>query len=385
MLTIGVWLRLPSKEGYSAYAYQELSRDLSVIKNIANGNFPLHGPQSSLNNFHFGPIYYYLYFPLAYIFCFTPYSLAVTSLFFSILTILLGFFIIKSWGKNNWLAILFVFIMTFSMGDIQFAKYGSNPNIIPFFAILFFYSLKNLYDNHEPLLNTFILSISFGVATQLHIVPLICLSIILIISIITKKIKIKTKNLSIFILTNLILYFPYILYEATNNFYDLKQLIVFTQGTGYSASFFSRLGDFVGFLISPVISTNNFFNVPILIGTPFICLIVALMLLISPAMHLDKKLSIKEKSYPKIESNLKIILKLWFVVPAIVLLMPINNIVTLHPYYFFMLSPLLFFVYTILIYKLFLKGWRVTAAYLLFLFLVLQLVQYVYYQKFFNI
>lgn len=378
-IAIGILLRLPSKDGRSAYAHSELFRDMEVIKNISYGDFPLYGTRSSLNNFHFGPIYYYLYFPIAYLFHFAPYSLAVTSLIFSILTILLSFFISRNWWKNDFLSLLLVFIMTFSMADIQFAKYGSNPNLVPFFILLFFYSLKNLSDNYRPILNTFILAISFGVATQLHAVPLICLPIIILISIVLKKINFT--EIIIFLFCNLILYFPYLLYEVTNSFYNLRQFILIVPNTEYSAGVISRFSSFLGFLISPLISTNIFFDAPYLIGKWFIYLIVSMMLLISPTLHIDKKFFTKSKLFITSNRNLKTIFKLWFTVPALVLIIPIGSIIALHPYYFFILSPFLFFVYALGVYKIFEKGFYITASYLIFFFFILQMVQYLYYQK----
>jgi len=383
LIIIAVWLRLPGKEGHSAYAYHELPRDLAVIKNISIGDFPLYGTRSSLNDFHFGPIYYYLYFPLAAIFHFAPYSLALTSLFFSILTILLGFFVVKKWWGNYWLALLFVFLMTFSLADVQFAKYGSNPNPIPFFVLLFFYSLKNLYDNRRPILNTFILAVSFGVATQLHAVPLICLPIILFVSLILKKIKVNFLETVIFIFTNLVLYFPYLFFEITHNFYNFRQLVSNTQVTTYSAGIVERLIYFLGFLISPFISTNIFFDAPYLIGHRLVYLIIAFLLFVWATLRLDKKFSFKTELSATHDNNLKTIFKLWLIIPSLVLIIPLDSVTALNPYYFFILSPWLFIILALGIYKIFARGFRITAIYLLFFFLVLQLVQYGYYQKIF--
>ena len=383
LLIIGVFLRLPDYFGHSSYAFNELGRDMKVIQGIAHGDFPMYGTRSSINDFHFGPIYYYLYFPVSFLFNFAPFSLAITSLVFSILTIILAFFISKMWWKNDYLSILLIFLMIFSTADIQFAKYGSNPNLIPFFTLLFFFGLNNLLNRHKYLLNVFIMSVSFAIATQLHAVCLVCLPIILFVLIITKKIKLNLKAILIFIFTNLVLYSPYLFYELTNNFYNLKQLLLVAGGTEYSVSIFSRLVYYIGFWLSPIISTNSFFDAPALIGNNFIYLIIILMLFFSPAIHLDKKIKFSKTKAILFDQNLKYIFKLWLLVPSIVLLLPIGNIVALHPYYFFILSPLAFFIYSLAIYRLWGRGFCITASYLLLFFLVLQATQLFYYQKIF--
>src|SRR3989344_800487 len=101
------------------------------------GQWPLLGPRASFGGFNFGAIYYYLIAPFVWLFNFNPIGAVAASVFFSILSILMLYRLVRLWFNDRNLALLAAGLQALSLFDVQNAYYISNPNLLPFFLLWF--------------------------------------------------------------------------------------------------------------------------------------------------------------------------------------------------------------------------------------------------------
>jgi 4-amino-4-deoxy-L-arabinose transferase-like glycosyltransferase len=384
IVLIATILGLPEHDGKSTYAYWETVRDLSVVQNLSAGHIIFLGPISSLGNFHFPPAYYYIVYPFAIILKFAPYSLAIASLFFSLATIILTFIVIKKWFKNDFLAFLVIFLMSISTLTIQLEKYGSNPNFIPFFGLLFFYSLQQLIETPYKLKYVTLLAVSFSIATQLHAVPMLVLPIILTVSILQKHLKVNLKTGIIFVLLTILIYSPYLFYELTHNFQNARYLLSIANSGNNLEMIATHWVQYLGFWISPFVSLHSFFDISSVLGNKFYYILISSLFFVPFILNfnLKNKKYILNQSRIIFSDSLKITFRYWFLVPTLVLLLPIGGTNNYQIYYFLIFSPLIFFLFGLGIFYLFKKGLHLMALYTLLVFLLFQFIQIILYNNF---
>lgn len=209
-----------------------LEGDFAYHWKIAGGiiegkSFPMVGPGASINkNIFLGPIYYY-FLSLPYLLGGGNYKAAI--IFFSVLnslSIYPLFYVLKK-KIDEKAAIRIVALYSVSSYLIQVQNFPWNAYELPFFIILSLYFLEKVGEgmvNHLPLL---FLSLSFGVqmhATFLFLAPLFLLSIPY------KKIRRSILGLSVGVA--LLLFSPWIFFEMTHGFIQIKESIkVFFSGS----------------------------------------------------------------------------------------------------------------------------------------------------------
>lgn len=378
---IFVILSIPFKDGLSMYAYNELIRDLDVIKNLDNGHIITIGPLSSLGNFNFGPAYYYVMYPFVKILNFHPLSLAITSAIFMYFTIIGIFILTKKWFQNEIVAIITSTITTFSILTFQLTKYASNPNFIPFFTVIFFYSLRELILNPKKTKFVFMLAVSTSILTQLHAVTLVVVPLYILFAYIIMTKKPSALNIIIFFIIFIGLYSPYLVGEVLSgytNSYSLFHLANINPLADYSAHLFQYLT----FFINPIISVHGFFDTLFIGGIKFILLIFILLICLPIIIHINlkhRRYYIKQKI--QIDQITKKIIFLWLVIPTLLFILPLGKTGDYHIYYFFILIPLIFMILGFGFYKLLEKGLHYTAYFAATTFLLLQIIQYFLYIK----
>lgn len=387
ILLLSFLIGLPNGSGISTYALGELYRDLDVVREIDSGHLLLLGANSSLGSFHFGPAYYYLIYPFVKIGNFALSTLAFSSLFFSLATITLCFFVVKSWWRSDLLAYLVTSLMAFSIFTFQLVQYGSNPNLVPFFGLLFFYALKQFLDEGQRFYSTLLLGLSFGIATQLHAVPFVSLPVILLVFAVKYFRRLNWKLIAIFLFVTALTYIPYLYSEFTSGFVNTKALFEISTSQNNYAPLSYRLVDFMSFLLLPVLSLNSYFNVVTeLSSMTFLIFAIALFffaVIFFYNLRNRKFFSLPNLSFSK---DLKNVLLLWGLIPSAVLLVPIGGIIALHYYYFLILYPLLFILLGIGLYKMLQNGLHLAVGYMGIGFLGLQFYQiYLYHQLISNI
>ncbi len=381
LLLLFCLLSWPDPAGRSLYAYGELVRDLDVLRVLSHGQIILLGPPSSLGAFYFGPAYYYLLFPIVWVARFAPWSMPVASILYGCLTILLAYYIVRRWWGSEWLAILASGLMAASSLSFQFAKYESNPNQVPLFALLFFFALERLIGGDRKIGYAFLLGASFGIGIQLHAVPLICLPIILLLAVLQKRLRLPWYGWVVVIMGAVLVISPYLYYECTHHFTNIRTLFAISSGPRIYVPWFQQVLDYLGFWISAFLSTNTFFNPALILGWPVYAILGAL-LSGGFGMYVYDKRHLQPHNFElNAKSSVRTALGYWFWVPTIVLLLPIGALTGLRIYYYFILSPLVFMMLALGLAQLWQRGLIRVVYYTLAAFLLLQIGQAVLYDR----
>jgi 4-amino-4-deoxy-L-arabinose transferase-like glycosyltransferase len=157
-------------------------------------NLPLLGPRAGGSFLRLGPIFYYFEFLSVKISGFSPGSLAYVSLFFGILTIPLFYFFVKNYfNKKTALALTALIASSFYL--IMYSRFAWNPNPLPFFSLLFFWSVLKTINPENPKRGLWLIlaSSSLAIAGQLHFLAFVAFPVAGLLIFILKKPRIPMK------------------------------------------------------------------------------------------------------------------------------------------------------------------------------------------------
>jgi hypothetical protein len=197
-------------------------------------DWPLLGPgmrksgDSRENLFHLGPIYYYFQISSAKIFGNDPEKMAYPDLFFSILSIPLLFVFLRKCFNSN-VALSLAGLYTISFFSIVYSRFAWNPNLIPFFTVLFLLSLFELLSKKEKTSWGWIIlsGISIGVGMQLHVVLLVLFPVtaFFVFIYLLNKNRSIWKELVVIIFIAVVLNVGYLISEYRTDFSNSKILL----------------------------------------------------------------------------------------------------------------------------------------------------------------
>ncbi|HPT65880.1 MAG TPA: glycosyltransferase family 39 protein [Candidatus Woesebacteria bacterium] len=138
ILLLASFLRLYRLSDYMEFLGDQ-GRDVTIIKDfLKNGNLFFIGPQTSIGNMYLGPFFYYLIAPSLLLSAYNPVGPAVFIAILSVATVALIFFIGKKWF-NLKTAYIASFLYAISPVVIKYSNFIWNPNVMPFFSLLFVY------------------------------------------------------------------------------------------------------------------------------------------------------------------------------------------------------------------------------------------------------
>ena len=194
IIFIGAFLRLYRIDEYMTFLGDE-GRDAIIVRRLLVHTDPiLIGPGTSIGNMYLGPLYYYMMAPALYLAKYSPVGPAVQIALLGIITLFLVWKITKEWFGVK-AALVASFLYAISPTVIIYSKSSWNPNIMPFFALVFIYSLWKVWKK-EDFKWLFILSVSFAFALQSHYLALLLLPTFLLFYILTYyKIKLRGEDL----------------------------------------------------------------------------------------------------------------------------------------------------------------------------------------------
>jgi len=261
IVALGIFLRVVKITTAFYGATGEWFRDLIVVHNfLMLGQWPLLGPSSSLGGFYFGAVYYYILAPFVWLFSYASYGAMGAGVFFSVLSIVLLYNLLMEWFKRKDAALLGSLLLSISVVDVQNVYYISNPNLLPFFSLWFFYCLTKILKNDFGWLVIFGLGVSLGIATQLHATALLILPPIMLIGLTVRGRWMGWGKAGAVGLLVLLCYSPYILYEFFNNFQIIRGLIHLGSGRFSLALNYAALGPMLNFFNSVFVVSNDFFD-----------------------------------------------------------------------------------------------------------------------------
>ena len=182
---------------FSDWLHFELdqSRDAKIIDLAIKegpGQLPLLGPKAAGSFLRLGPVFYYFNYFSALIFGNTPSGMAMIIMIFGILSVP-AFYILVRRYFNKWNSIFLLLIFSTSLFLIMYSRFSWNPNALPLFTILTFYSLLRAVDREEKKKGMWLLAASFflSVATQLHFLAFVSVPVIAVAFLLVKRPKIK--------------------------------------------------------------------------------------------------------------------------------------------------------------------------------------------------
>ncbi len=211
-------------------------RDVVIVSNfLKHFDLMFIGPQTSIGNMYLGPFYYYLMAPFLLMFNYSPVGPAVMVVLFALATTYLIYYVYLKLFKNHLFALLSSLLYAISPVAIKYSNFSWNPNIMPFFALAFFYiSYQVIFLKKYKLLP--ILAICFSMALNSHYLALILVPIfffyLLINTYQTKNnllviFKQNIKPLLYSLLVLLIFLSPLILFDLKHNGQNIKSIYSF--------------------------------------------------------------------------------------------------------------------------------------------------------------
>ncbi len=212
IVLLGIFLRTYNFRNWLTFNPDQ-ARDAILVNRVIEGetSWPLLGPEAGNTHFDLGPWFYHLEIISAKIFGNTPDKLAYPDLFFSILTIILFYWLVKKYFSQK-ISLLITFFVSISYFMIRYSRFAFNPNSIPFFVLLFF--LGGLYlmdlEKKEKIWGSVLIGTSIGVGMQLHILLFFILPVLtggILLYLAMKKVSLVTLIKQVAIILLLVLIF----------------------------------------------------------------------------------------------------------------------------------------------------------------------------------
>ncbi|MFA5871135.1 MAG: glycosyltransferase family 39 protein [Parcubacteria group bacterium] len=212
-----------------------------------SGYLPLLGPKAGGTQANVGPAFYYFqYIPTVIFHSNQPDVMAYSDLLFSILSIFLLYALFKKYFSRDWSMILVSAYALCFLG-IQYSRFAWNPNSLPFFNILFFYSLLSVFDEKVKYRLRWALAagFSFAISTQLHFLSFFTLPLITLIFLYFNRKNARRylnwKIIAIFIFIAALIYVPVIANEIHSHGHAVKEFIKALHSKPDNHTFFKKI------------------------------------------------------------------------------------------------------------------------------------------------
>jgi hypothetical protein len=181
IIAVAIFLRTYEFHDWLTFE-RDQARDAMMVSDVLEGgrDWPLLGAtmkdsqDKEGNLFSIGPIYYHMQIISAKIFGNHPDKLAYPDLFFSIMSIPLFYIFLRKYFSIN-ISLALSGIYSISFFAITYSRFAWNPNIIPFFTLLFLLSLWEFLIKKEKVEWYWVIfcGLSMGIGVQLHIILLL--------------------------------------------------------------------------------------------------------------------------------------------------------------------------------------------------------------------
>lgn len=226
IIALGAFLRVYH---FSDWLHFELdqSRDAIVVDLALDqgiGNLPLLGPKAAGSFLRLGPAFYYFEYASALVFGHTPAGMATHNLLFSILTIPLFYFFVRRY-YNLKISLSLVLLFSTSLFMVLYGRFAWNPNSLPFFTLLTFYSLLRAVDATEKRKGWWLVlgAFSLAILTQLHFVAFVGIPAVCFLFLVFKRPRIAWRYWLASLLVILIMYIPPIINDIKTGGENTKE------------------------------------------------------------------------------------------------------------------------------------------------------------------
>lgn len=237
ILLLGAYLRLWRISEYMTFLGDE-GRDVLIVKRmIVDKKFTLLGPTTSVGGFFLGPIYYYFMLPFLWLFRLDPTGPAVMVALFGVATIFLAYQTGKEFF-NEQVGLIASSLYALSPLVIAHSRSSWNPNLAPFFSLLYIYSLGKLTQK-DKWYWWFLVGCCLGIGLQLHYLFTFLVPAGILYLIIFKRGKSFLKKYGISILGFLAGFSPFLAFELRHRFPNTQTIFKFIfagEETGFVGS-----------------------------------------------------------------------------------------------------------------------------------------------------
>lgn len=173
VLFLGSVLRFYRLSEYLEYLGDQ-GRDLVIIRNFLQTGDPFFiGPQTSIGNMYLGPYFYYLIAPSLWLTNYSPVGPAAFVALVGVATIFLIYFVSLRWFDTK-TAIISSLLYAISPVVIKYSTFSWNPNVAPFFSLLYIYFFYEAISKQKYRFLLFA-SLSFIMALNTHYLCLLLL------------------------------------------------------------------------------------------------------------------------------------------------------------------------------------------------------------------
>lgn len=238
IMLVGIFFRTYNFHDWLLFESDQV-RDATLVGQVlANEKpWPLLGPTMRASSdtketlFRIGPMYYYFQIFSGMVFGMKASVMAYPDVFFNILSIPLLFYFFKRYFGNG-ISLLLLSFYSVSFFAIKYSRFAWNPNLIPFFVILFLLSTHEFLVKKEKVswLWVGVYGVTIGVGVQLHATTLILFPLIFGVSmayLLMKRVDILKKLLVVLFLIFLI-NTPQIISELQTTFANSRILFQFS-------------------------------------------------------------------------------------------------------------------------------------------------------------
>ena len=198
-------------------------RDVTIIKDfLQHGNLFFIGPQTSIGNMYLGPYFYYLIAPSLFLSNYNPVGPAIFIAFLSVATVFLIYFVGNRWFSRS-VGLISAFLFAISPVVIKYSNFIWNPNVMPFFSLLFVYFFFESFRSKKYHLFLYA-SLSFVMVINSHYLGLALLPFTGLFWLynLIKFIKTKSKQLKPFLKYTFLAAFIFILSLTPQILFDIK-------------------------------------------------------------------------------------------------------------------------------------------------------------------
>lgn len=349
IIAIGVFLRVWHFSDWLFFKLDQARDSFLILQAYEKGieYLPLLGPRAGGTNLLLGPAYYYFqYISLIITQNTHPAAFAYPDLIFSILAIPTFYVLLKKYFDRNWSLIL-ASVLSLNFFAIEYSRFSWNPNPLPFFTILFFLSILNIFDEREKRKTLWIIiaAVSFSVASQLHFLAFLAFPTIIVLFVFFQwrnlKKFISLKRVGLFLLIFFLAYLPWLLNDIESPWRNLRNIrkafLTKSFSTSFSSQILSGFNSFgenwltilTGYVSSGKMIAATIFGRYYAVDKTILIAVCVWILFIIPSLALNWKLAKSEKD-PARKRFLLLVL-LWFLTFCAVYI-PIGN--QLRPRYF---------------------------------------------------
>ncbi len=234
VIVFAVFLRVYKFDDLLLFKGDAFRDAVMVSRAVENGpgELPLLGPRAGGTKLRLGPAFYYFQYLSAVTFrSVSAPVLAYPTLLFSLLSIPVFWLLARKFFSRDW-SMLLTSLFALSFLAIEYSRFAWNPNSAPFFNLLFFYALLEVFDEKIAKYKNWFAALSglaLAISTQLHFSNFIALPTILVLFLLLNWKKTKEfvgwKPIIFFLLAALIVYSPVILNDAVNKGSNAKQFL----------------------------------------------------------------------------------------------------------------------------------------------------------------